>query len=172
MGANLKAPSMRLDYFSMDILECQEDFITFSCVFYGLLLYWARKWVSFPQEVFFMKTKYWIILLAVLLLLSGAGGIALMNANADAAFAEIISDGELLYTLPLSLDTIVTVTAPNGGQNVITVKDGKIAVTDATCPDHYCMVRGFCSGGTQIVCLPNRLVIAFTGEQEIDGMIG
>ncbi len=119
-----------------------------------------------------MKTKYWIILLAILLLLSGAGGIALMNTNQDAAFAEIISDGELLYTLPLSIDTVVTVTAPNGGQNVITVKDGKIAVTDATCPDHYCMERGFCSGGTQIVCLPNRLVIAFTGEQEIDGMIG
>ena len=34
------------------------------------------------------------------------------------------------------------------------------------------MHRGFCSGGMQIVCLPNRLVIEFVAEQEIDGVIG
>jgi hypothetical protein len=34
------------------------------------------------------------------------------------------------------------------------------------------MARGFCSGGTQIVCLPNRLVIEFLAEQEIDGIVG
>ena len=47
-----------------------------------------------------------------------------------------------------------------------------IAVTAATCPDHYCMHRGFCDRGTQIVCLPNRLVIRFLGEQNIDAVAG
>jgi len=119
-----------------------------------------------------MKTRYWIALLVLVLLISGGAGIYLMNTNQNAAFAEIYSDGELIRTVSLHLDQQFTVEAPGGGENVITVQDGKIAVTEATCPDHYCMQRGYCSGGTQIVCLPNRLVIAFTQEQEIDGVIG
>ena len=51
-------------------------------------------------------------------------------------------------------------------------KDGKIAVTEASCPDHYCMKRGFCNSGTEIVCLPNRLVIQFLDAQEIDAAVG
>ena len=58
------------------------------------------------------------------------------------------------------------------GTNTVTVKDGKIAVTAASCPDSYCMKRGFCQGGAQIVCLPNRLVIEFVGSQTVDGVVG
>ena len=58
------------------------------------------------------------------------------------------------------------------GTNIVTVRDGAVAVTSADCPDHYCMQRGFCSGGTEIVCLPNRLVLRFVGQQEIDGIVG
>ena len=119
-----------------------------------------------------MKTRYWIIALALVLIFSTGGGIYQMNINQNAAFANIISDGEIMKTVSLHMDQEFTVTAPNGGENTITVQDGKIAVTAATCPDHYCMQRGFCDGGTQIVCLPNRLVIEFAAESEIDGMIG
>ena len=119
-----------------------------------------------------MKTRYWIIALSLVLILSAAGGIYLMNSNQNATFAHIISDGEMIKTVSLHMDQEFTVTGPNGGENTVTVRDGKIAVTAATCPDHYCMQRGFCDGGTQIVCLPNRLVIEFASEQEIDGMIG
>ena len=119
-----------------------------------------------------MKTKYWITALALVLIVSAAGGIYLMNTNQNAAFANIISDGELIKTVSLHMDQEFSVTAPNGGENIITVRDGKIAVTEASCPDHYCMQRGFCDGGTQIVCLPNRLVIEFLAEQEIDAVIG
>ena len=119
-----------------------------------------------------MKTKYWIILLSLVLLLSAVGGIFLLNSNSNAAFARILSDGEVVQTVSLHADREFTVTAPGGGENTVTVKDGKIAVTAATCPDHYCMQRGFCDGGVQIVCLPNKLVIQFVAEQEIDGVIG
>ena len=119
-----------------------------------------------------MKTRYWILALGLVLLVSAVGGIFLLNTNQNAAFAEIRSGGTLVKTVSLHADQEFTVTCPDGGENVITVKNGAIAVTDATCPDHYCMKRGFCDGGTQIVCLPNRLVIEFLAEQEIDGVIG
>ena len=119
-----------------------------------------------------MKTKYWILILSVVLLISAVGGIFLLNANPNAAFARILSDGKVVETVSLHVDREFTVIAPDGGENTVTVRDGAIAVTSATCPDHYCMQRGFCHGGMQIVCLPNRLVIEFVAEQEIDGVIG
>ena len=45
-------------------------------------------------------------------------------------------------------------------------------LTQANCPDHYCEKRGFCAGGTDIVCLPNRLVIHFLGAQTVDAQAG
>ena len=86
-------------------------------------------------------------------------------------FAEIYSDGELVEKVNLKVDRVLTVES-EFGTNVVTVKDGKIAVTQATCPDHYCMQRGFCDSGRSIVCLPNRLVIEFVDGREIDGAVG
>lgn len=118
-----------------------------------------------------MKTKVWIMLIGLLLLLCVGASLFLLLPGEDAAYAEIYSDGRLLYTLDLRIEQ--THTVENGsGVNVITVKDGHIAVTQANCPDGYCMQRGFRNSGGQIVCLPNRLVIRFIGEQQIDGIVG
>ena len=114
-----------------------------------------------------MKTKYWIAAFAVLAVVCIALSLPLLRQE-EARFAEITSKGELVKTVDLQIDQELTV----DGHNTVTVRDGKIAVTWADCPDHYCMKRGFCSGGTDIVCLPNRLVISFVGEQEVDAAIG
>ena len=117
-----------------------------------------------------MKTKMWILIIAVMLMISIGFSIWFLWPR-EAQSAEVYSDGQLLFTLDLRIDQVKTVQS-QFGTNVITVKDGRIAVTQADCPDHYCMDRGFCSGGAQIVCLPNRLVIRFAGEPEIDAAVG
>lgn len=119
-----------------------------------------------------MKTKYWIGLLAAVLILCLGLSIPLFMPREDAAYAQIISDGQVMEVVPLSIDRELYITTDRGGRNTITVKDGKIAVTEANCPDHYCMDRGFCSSGAQIVCLPNKLVIRFLGAQSIDTVAG
>ena len=118
-----------------------------------------------------MKTKIWIIAIALLLVVSIGLSVWLLLPGEGMERAEIWSDGKLLFTVDLRMDQEKTVSTQYG-TNVITVKDGKIAVTQADCPDHYCMNRGFCDSGVQIVCLPNRLVIRFVGEQEVDGVVG
>ena len=119
-----------------------------------------------------MKTGIWILLLIALLVACLGLSIPLLMPGEAAPHAEIVSDGQVLRTVDLRVNQEFTVDAPNGGRNVVTVRDGKIAVTEASCPDHYCMHRGFCDSGAQIVCLPNRLVIRFVGTQEIDAVVG
>ena len=118
-----------------------------------------------------MKTKYWIMILAVLLLVSAFFAVLLSRVGQDAQTVEVWSEGELLHTLPLAVDTQIIVETTRGS-NTVTVRDGKVAVTAADCPDHYCMKRGFCDGGSGIVCLPNRLVLKFTKAAPIDGVSG
>lgn len=119
-----------------------------------------------------MKTKTWIILLSLLLLASVLLSVFLLRPGESARFAEVLSDGRVVKTVDLLIDQTFTIPAANGGSNTVTVKDGRIAVTEATCPDHYCMERGYCNSGAQIVCLPNRLVIRFLGEQDVDISLG
>ena len=119
-----------------------------------------------------MKTKYWIIILAAVLALCLGLSALFFAPGEHATHAEITRGGILLKTVDLRVDQTFTIDAEDGGYNVITIKDGKIGVTEATCPDHYCMHRGMVSSGAQIVCLPNRLVITFVGEPEIDGVAG
>ena len=117
-----------------------------------------------------MKTRVWIILLGLLLAVCVALSIFFFVPQ-EADQAEVYSGGQLLYTLDLHTDTQVTVERGEG-INTITVQGGAIAVTHANCPDGYCMKRGFCNGGADIVCLPNKMVIRFLGEQEVDAVLG
>ena len=119
-----------------------------------------------------MKTRTWIILLSVVLVVCLGLSVFLLWPGDAATYAEITSQGHVIKTVDLRIDQEFTVTTPDGGSNTITVHDGKIAVTEANCPDHYCMDRGYCSSGAQIVCLPNRLVIRFLGQQAIDAVVG
>ena len=118
-----------------------------------------------------MKTKYWIIILGAVFLLCLGLSIALMLPAGAAQAVEVRSYGNLLCTLPLAVDTQVTVDTGEG-INVITVKDGKVAVTQADCPDGHCMARGCCDSGVSIVCLPNSLVLTFTDGGELDAVVG
>ena len=119
-----------------------------------------------------MKNRTWIILIAVIAALCVGLGLLFFSPAEDADRAQIKSEGKILRIVDLKTDQEFTVDTPGGGHNVVTVKDGKIAVTEANCPDHYCMDRGFVGGGTPIVCLPNTLVIEFLGVQEVDGVVG
>lgn len=119
-----------------------------------------------------MKSKYWLAVLACVLMISVGLSVWVLWPGEPATQARVLSDGKVVAAVDLAEDQEFTISAPDGGENVVTVKDGKIAVTEASCPDHYCRDRGFCSGGVDIVCLPNKMVIRFLGEQEVDAVLG
>ena len=118
-----------------------------------------------------MKSKYWAILLFCLVIGCVGLSLFLLSSGTPSFLAEVTSHGRPIRTVDLKIDQEFTVT-DDTGFNVITVQDGKIAVTQADCPDGYCVDRGFCNSGTQIVCLPHGLVITFLGETEVDFVVG
>ena len=118
-----------------------------------------------------MRSKIWMMVLAVVFIGCIALSIPLLLPGEAAERAQIWSDGELIATVELGKDQVLTVEGKNG-TNVVTISAGKIAVTEADCPDHYCMARGYCSSGAAIVCLPNKLVIEFVDGGSVDGAVG
>ena len=117
-----------------------------------------------------MKSKYWIMIFGAIL----AVCLVLVFIPADdtpALQAQIRSEDSVVIVDLLQPQELVF-NSSDGGYNIVTVKGGKIAVTEANCPDQYCVRQGFCNSGEQIVCLPHKLVISFMGESEIDGAVG
>ncbi len=118
-----------------------------------------------------MKTKYWVILFAIILAVCVACCM-LFFRNDNQMMAEISSDGEVIDTVDLRRDQEFLLESANGGTNLVVVENGTIRVKEASCPDQVCVSRGACSGGTPVVCLPNRLVITFLGSSDLDVTTG
>ena len=118
-----------------------------------------------------MKTKYWIALFALVLAVCLGLSFFLTRQGSPSTHAQIKS-GDTVITVSLLEDQEFTLKAEDGGCNTVTVRDGKIAVTSADCPDQYCVKQGFCNSGVQIVCLPHGLVISFPDDSGIDGAVG
>ena len=83
----------------------------------------------------------------------------------EAQTAEISRNGELIQTIPLDTDSEYKVSGYNGGYNIITVKSGRICVSEADCPEQLCVHSGERGRGLAnenrlpIICLPHRIEI-------------
>lgn len=108
-----------------------------------------------------------VALLAVLIF-----ALFLPKDTAAGAYAEIYRDGELIKTVSLSRNQTFTVEGKYS--NTVTVRDGKIAVTESGCPGADCVHCGWISGtGRSIVCLPNGLEIrVVAGDSDVDFVVG
>ncbi len=74
--------------------------------------------------------------------------------------AVVYCDGEEIHRLELVNETHLTLEYSEGQENVIAIKDRKVSVTSADCPDQICVKQGAISEkGETIVCLPHKLVI-------------
>ena len=90
-------------------------------------------------------------------------------------YACIYQDGILVKTVSLEKEDTFLIEGKNGAYNKISVKDGSIAVIDASCPDFLCGQMGYISKGPiPITCLPNRLIVEIEWEREageVDGVV-
>lgn len=112
-----------------------------------------------------MRTKYWIFLLGLVCIGCVAAIVVLFGHSRTGTTARVLQNGVELHRLSLDEDVQLTVTAPGGSSNTIAVRDGRICVLQATCPDQVCVDRGWVSDtAAPIVCLPHGLVIEVEGS--------
>ena len=85
-----------------------------------------------------------------------------LPAKVPGDFVEIYHDGTHLETLPLSEDAAFEIHGKY--ENTVTIRDGKVAVTESSCPGGDCKACGWLGSAGSIVCLPNGAEIRVVSQ--------
>ncbi len=117
-----------------------------------------------------MKTRTWILLFCAVALICVALSLLFFLGGEEKNTALVYSDGELIQTIELTQDAEYRI---DFGEewNILTVKNGKISVSSASCSTQDCVHFGESNHGAPIVCLPNRLVIEFAQKDSLDAVL-
>jgi hypothetical protein len=106
-----------------------------------------------------------IVIAAVCLL----AHIRINGIQYDNPIAQIFRNGELVSEHKLSAPDHPTIISHDDFEYEI--KDGKIGMTRASCPDKLCVGMGFINGAIPIICLPNRVEIrVINSDSDLDGV--
>lgn len=114
-----------------------------------------------------------IILICVILFLglSGFFLVKFMNRE-EGGTVTVTVDGQVYETYNLNEDQEVTLDF-EGGYNRFQIKDGEVSMTEADCPDRYCVKHApIHKVNETIICLPHKVVLEITAgseEKDIDG---
>ena len=116
--------------------------------------------------------KYKIdFIIIIFFVLMAVVSIALFYLNKEeGGYVEVIVNKEIKDIFPLDENKQYTIL---DGKNInkIKIEDGKVWVTDASCPDKLCVKQGkIDKDGQSVICLPNKVVIKIVSDKkdEID----
>ncbi|MBI5639276.1 MAG: NusG domain II-containing protein [Nitrospirae bacterium] len=115
------------------------------------------------------------LLFLILLTASVSGILMAREAMSQSSDVTIDIDGRPAYTFPLSIRREVKVNGPCG-DTIIEIRDRKVRIREAHCPNLLCVREGWVSRGV-IVCLPNRIVVSVGGRsnapsKDVDAVTG
>ncbi len=121
------------------------------------------------------SNRFWLILLGILLVAAVLGMAAVRSMQETGAVVQVLRGGQEVDSFPLSRDGVHRYENGKGGYNIVEVKDGKVSVTEASCPDQICVRHGPTDQTADpIVCLPNQLVVQVLspegGAGQLDGV--
>lgn len=124
------------------------------------------------QEFLRFQKGDFLAIAAVALLAVLVAVCFLPKGDSGTAAAQVYQDGALVKTLPLDTDASFEITGKY--TNVITVKDGTVAITASDCPGEDCVHSGAIrASGRSIVCLPNAVEVRVVNEgSDVDFVVG
>lgn len=113
------------------------------------------------------KHKFDIIVVILLVIIVGISWIIINSFYGKSGnHVQIIVDGEVRENYPLNKDGKYKI-EKDDNINIIQIKDGKVFMKEASCPDKLCINQGEISkNGHSIICLPNKTVVKVISEQE------
>lgn len=87
-------------------------------------------------------------------------GLRLLNENKETELKVTVA-GEVYGIYSLEKDQVIKIQ----DTNVCEIKDGKVKMTEASCPDHVCIRQGAIDApGETVVCLPNKVVLEIVSK--------
>jgi len=102
-----------------------------------------------------------IILIAVILAVAVVLLIVTGSHGTEGSYVSVMLQNDEIARYSLSNDGIYAI---NGGTNTIEIKDGKVRMIEAQCPNHLCVHQGWIGlEGQSIVCLPNKVTVSVCG---------
>ena len=115
-----------------------------------------------------MKKKDLILICSVLVLAAAfwlvPRAVGLFGNSKEQKLRNTVS-GEEYGSYSLEEDQVIKV----GDTNVCEIKDKKVSMISADCPDQLCIhQRTIQLQGETIVCLPNKVVLEITGTRQTD----
>lgn len=104
-------------------------------------------------------------------LFGGIAAIFIMNRSGSGSRTAVIRCGDVRYELALDEDGLFRF---DGVDAEFEVKNGKIRMTNVSCPDKICEKTGYIgSSGQSIICVPNKITVAVVGSGEsVDVTVG
>lgn len=120
-----------------------------------------------------MTNKKLIIIFAVVFVVFAVGAFVINTIQPDDNIAIISVNGKEVKEVDLNSDGSFDLKTEYG-INKIQIKDGKISVYEADCPDKLCVRHGGLRNKYDaIVCLPNKVVIEYKNDNKtIDAVAG
>jgi len=101
--------------------------------------------------------------------------LALVKASSGEGSVVLIQvDGTTVHKTSLRETHTIAIHGTRG-QLTVEIREGKVAITQAQCPNHICVKTGWRShSGEIIVCVPNNTVvrIAASGENQVRATTG
>ncbi len=119
-----------------------------------------------------MKRRDLILIILLLVIAGGAYGI-MQQLSSKGGYVVVTVNSETVYTCNLSEDQTYDIPLDKG-ENTIVVKDGKVYMDHADCPDQICVDhKPINTTDESIVCLPHRVVVSVEeGEaSDVDMMV-
>lgn len=104
------------------------------------------------------------LLFAALLIISLLGIFFIKEVMPLAEEVSIDVEGKIKYRYPVDADRLIDVESSRGSLTV-EIKDKRVRVIHASCPNKLCEKQGWVSRGA-IVCLPNRISVIVGGQAE------
>ena len=109
-----------------------------------------------------------LILISTVLLVAMLGLLLVFLLREEGAYAVVKRNGEEIGRYSLS-ENVEVLLKDGEKENLLVIKDGKVMIREANCPDKLCVhMRAAFYRGETVVCLPHGIVVTVYSAKDSD----
>lgn len=105
--------------------------------------------------------------IALILAVLAVGATILLvthNDREQGAYVVVMVQNKEIARYSMTNNGVYDIYDNNGNTNKIEIRDGRVRMLEASCPNHLCIRQGWIRfEGQSIVCLPNKVTVTIRG---------